>query len=436
MCRISINKKFGDITMSSGGTSTRTAQGPSGNMLTHHWLPIQTTGIGIPFINTDDGSVILFNGEIFAHGFSDDMECIRNIYNEDGIMGLTQYLFHEADGFFSLIIDMGDRIFAMTDPLGKKQLYYKDGVGIASELKALVKENEPYDEGHFARTIKFGYVTDQTTPYKKIRRLKPNSLYVFDKDLDLIQVNPEIAEIEKFFGDENTLYQLMDKSVSNRLIGHKPIALLLSGGLDSSIICHHLQNQDANVQTYCTNNESDVEHARLIDPNVKIIEVPDGSIELSLLAMEQPLDLGSMAAQHALMSTIEETVVLTGDGADELFGGYRRMQTYDSQLSDIYDELPYYHHIRLDRMAAAFTKEIRSPFLNLDVVGFALSLPYQDRIDKSYLRRTYETKLPQEIVYREKEPLKSDVIRNSDPVLYRTGLVNLFKEIRNVKRHH
>lgn len=440
MCRIAILRSHGDTTMTHGGTKTEFKKGSSGNILTHHWLPIQTTGQGSPFIDCYDGANILFNGEVFNHSFDNDMDAIKFAYEgselaETEIESLSTYMFSEVDGFFSILADTNRYVYAMVDPLGKKQLYYKEGYGIASEIKALLTGSEVFNDSYFSRTIKFGYVTDDSTPYEGIYRLPPNSIYVFDKELRLVQKLLHVREICKVNPQEHNFHARMATSVINRTVSKLPIALLLSGGLDSSILCYHLKEIGANFTSYCVDNEEDVEFARLMDPDVKIL--PSGGKDFlpALMSMEQPLDLGSMVPQYSLLKGIKETVVLTGDGADELFGGYKRSMIYDSQLSDIFDELVYYHHIRLDRMAAIHTKEIRSPFLNLDILEYALGLPYDLRQNKFFLRSYYSPFLPKEIINRGKEPLKTNQVRTEDPVEYRAKLSNTFKEIIRGKQN-
>ena len=98
---------------------------------------------------------------------------------------------------------------------------------------------------------------------------------------------------------------------------------------------------------------------------------------------------------------------MTGDGADELFGGYSRAQNYDSQASDIFCELPYYHLPRLDRVMANASVQVRTPYLAPKVVATALRLPRPDRTMKQALKAAYGPLLPPEIVLRDKQPWKS-----------------------------
>jgi len=146
---------------------------------------------------------------------------------------------------------------------------------------------------------------------------------------------------------------------------------------------------------------------------------------------ETPIDLGSVIPQYHLFKAIKDNsdhrIVISGDGADELFGGYRRIHEYDSQASDIFEELTYYHLPRLDKMSMAHTLELRSPFLNLEIVRFALNIPLEWRKDKKILKDTFGPLLPEEIVNRDKAPLKNPGIKE-DKIAYRYKAINLFLE--------
>ena len=99
-------------------------------------------------------------------------------------------------------------------------------------------------------------------------------------------------------------------------------------------------------------------------------------------------------------------MVLTGDGADEIFGGYARNLNIDSWSYDVFKELPYYHNIRIDRMSMAFTKECRSPLMSLELVKHAKLLKWDDRKNKAALRKIYNGLLPDYITDAVKKPLR------------------------------
>lgn len=417
MCGIMITTKRYDGSMSHRGTRMRRLVDGKLTFI-HEHLPIQAPS-GYNSIIETTKFIILFNGELFLDEYDNDLQYIHDVFSLCNTVEEAIKQIIDVDGFYAFIVHDTEtgNVYAFTDPLGKKQLYYDEN-SIASELRPLHKGAVNYH--HLARTIKFGYVMDDTTPYLTALRVLPNRLYIFDRNLVLKKIqNKRLYDFKR--GRSESLYELMHEAVENRLKGHESVGLLLSGGLDSSIIYHHILNSRKEVNTYCVNNLEDLQHARLMDPNVKSIDLSYN--EKALAAMEMPLDLGSMYPQYDLFSKVNETVILTGDGADEVFGGYRRMKQYDSQLSDIFDELPFYHNIRIDRMSMIHTKEARSPFMSLKVVEYGLGLWYEQRVNKQHLRDTYEGILPDEIINRAKEPLKTDIIREKDGVEYRSELV-------------
>jgi len=205
--------------------------------------------------------------------------------------------------------------------------------------------------------------------------------------------------------------------------------------LDFSIIASILNEMGADVRWFSIENGEKEFVDILANKLGKSVSFLDYSMNESMNEEiykkwnESPIDLGSVIPQYHLFDAVKRfggyRIVLSGDGADELFGGYKRIHEYDSQKSDVFDELSYYHLPRLDKMSMAHTLELRSPFLNLDLVRFALHLPLEWRKDKKILKDTFAPLLPDEIVNRKKAPLKNPKIKE-DKIAYRYKAVDLF----------
>lgn len=411
--------------------------------LIHEHLPIQVYDSAYPIIQSERYDV-LFNGEIFEHDETDDIVFLTKMFRDESfrhVFDIVEEL-KNLDGFYSFIVidKQENKVYAFTDPLGKKQLYYNPGFGIASEIRGVSDKNSKLDRTYFGTILKHGYTADNRTPLQNVKRLLPNTVYTFDVELTLHAMMenyydffaPIVGVPFQSMTSNQFIYDTMEKSVKNRLIGHHRVALLLSGGLDSAIIHHHLKCAK-NVSVYTVNNGEDYQYAKALAPEAQLVNFTQfgDDLKMAIHAQEMPMDLGSMIPQFKLCSAINERVIMTGDGADEIFGGYRRMAEYDAQVSDIFDELRYYHLVRLDRMSMWFTKELRSPFLNLDLIKFALTLPHEDRIDKKFLRNVYRGILPMNIVNRPKEPLKIDRVKK-DPYEYRKELITEYLNQRKL----
>jgi asparagine synthase (glutamine-hydrolysing) len=251
------------------------------------------------------------------------------------------------------------------------------------------------------------------------------------------------VEFKSYDEKMDWLWNKLESATKARLISKNyPTSLLLSGGLDSSIIGGLLLKLGADVQFYSIENGEDEDHIRACESYWEIrshrlkysmnTEDSDNANKISEIYKkwnESPVDLGSVIPQYYLFDAIKKgsktRIVISGDGADELFGGYRRINEYDSQLSDIFHELTFYHLPRLDKLSMAHTLELRNPFLNLDIVRFAISLPFEERKNKKILKDTFKGLVPDSVIERKKLALKNNKIVD-DPIKYRSEAVRMF----------
>ena len=432
----------------------------NGVFLCHHRLPIQTTD-GDDWNQPKEispGIFLMFNGEIFNYDrsfYSSDTDYLCNLFSvyRGGSFEMFCAMFiphvQTWDGFWAITLyDANTQdVIAFTDPLGKKPLYYSDKGEICSEIKGLAYNQSPIDQTFISEVKKWGYNVNNRTPYTDVKRFLPNTIYYYNLNSPEFKTTyPEYYKlwnhpipqlVGKSYEDHmEWLWTKMFESVKNRLISKNyPISLLISGGLDSSIIAAILEGTGSDVTWYSIENgESEFVNilSQKFNKKVNFLQYDMNenlNQEIYQVWNETPIDLGSVIPQYHLFKAIKENsdhrIVLSGDGADELFGGYKRIHEYDSQGSDIFDELSFYHLPRLDKMSMSHTLELRNPFLNLEIVNFALRLPLEWRKDKKILKDTFGPLLPDEIVNRKKEALKNPGIKE-DKLAYRYKAIDLF----------
>ena len=172
------------------------------------------------------------------------------------------------------MVDTKEReIYAFTDPLGKKVLYKNDLGEICSEIKGLFeRDNEPApDPSFFSGVIKWGYLTTDQTPYEGIKKLQPNRFYKWNLyNPTKMEVSDPYYNFYSFDAGLQTyedrmdwLWNNLEHAVESRLISKNyPTSLLLSGGLDSSIIAGLLLKLGADVQFYSISNGEDEEYVK------------------------------------------------------------------------------------------------------------------------------------------------------------------------------
>jgi asparagine synthase (glutamine-hydrolysing) len=427
----------------------------NGIFLGHNRLPIQTLendGWKQP-VQISEHVYMLFNGEIFNYSefetsCQNDVEYLKGFFNLfDDFESIThpegRRIMNKWDGFWAiaLVNTKSKKAVIFTDPLGKKQLYYNTTGSIASEIKGMIGF---YIDKHFISQVnKWGYnINNDLTPYDNVKRFLPNVIYEIDLKEFAFQTKRIFSNYFTFgtypYYDSNII-NVLQKSVESRLISAKyNIAMLLSGGLDSTIITYFLnksKNKDK-IKYYTIDNGEDAEYISLCEKffNIKVERLPEYNMDESILKEiyrinDYPIDLGSVVPQYYLCKSIKENtdckIILTGDGADEIAGGYRRNAEYDSRYSDTFDELTYYHLPRLDRMSMNFTLELRSPFLGHEVVRNLLKQDHSIAKFKNYLKSRFRGRIPDEIIDRKKHPLKNkEIVTNGEQ--YRKKVIDLF----------
>lgn len=392
--------------------------------------------------------IFLFTGEIYNYK-SIDPKAKGDIY----VLAQLWEKYKEqcviyVDGMYSFCVyDVNTKLLhIITDILGKKPLYIRqDGnktLSIASEIKPLcLAQSYEKNTGYYMQIQHRGYATSDETFDKNIYKIPRNIYMVFNKNKQCV-LKKELQPLDKshYFPTQNLnkyLFKFVQTSIKNRLTSDIPISLLLSGGLDSSIIYHFIKKYTDDFTIFHIDNKEEKYLDYLnIPPNIPIIKLPMTNLNNEELLIkilyynESPIDLGSMIQQYLLGKCIKQhgfNVAISGDGADELFGGYSRMLSSDTQNVDVFFELPYYHLPKLDKLMMAHTIELRNPFLSDSILKFALSLSYNDRKNKSFLKETFKHVLPKQIIERKKQALKNESIIQ-DKLTWRNRLLNLFQE--------
>ncbi len=362
--------------------------------------------------------VITFVGEILNFREIDpkaecDVDLVADTWAERGPAGFSSF-----DGFWTVVahdVSTGE-VHVLTDYLGQKPTYVRDGpdyVAVASELDSLACLSPvELDQTYLSAVVKWGYCPEVwRTPYEGVVHLAPGSHVVMTEAgftaSGVDSIESVGSTLELFKAEVNLAVRRRVKSAD---VG---VSCLLSGGLDSSIV-RVLAGRHGKVKSYHAEN-GEVDYCAEVDPKAWMVHLnKDINNEKCLQYMQEPIDLGSLVPQVALSDAIrgigDEIVCLTGDGADEMFGGYGRAERYDSQASDVYHELFSWHLPRLDRVMMRNAIEVRSPFLARRVVQIALGMPRSWRVGKACLKEAFAKDLPKSVVDRAKKPLRTPVV--------------------------
>lgn len=327
-------------------------------------LSIIDLGGGHQPIHSEDGRVTtVFNGEIYnyreirarleqrGHRFAtqSDTEVLVHLYEDVG-----PDLVHELNGMFGLAIWDHDaqRLFVARDRLGIKPLYYwplAGGVAFASELKSLtVLPDFPaeLDLEAIAYYLALGYVPEPLTVFKGVKKLCPGERLTWSAQSGL-QVDcywSPIVPVDEAMSEAHAVErvkELVTDAVRLRLVSDVPLGAFLSGGVDSStVVAEMTRLMDRPVQTFSIGfeerefNEADdaravADHLQADHTQLVVRPEVDELVERVVAAFDEPFSDPSSIPTYLVCRLARErvTVSLSGDGGDELFGGYTRYQS-------------------------------------------------------------------------------------------------------------
>ena len=396
-----------------------------------------------PLYSPDGRQVLAVNGEIYNHQAirqataadykyqtGSDCEVILALYRAHGIHFLEQ-----LSGIFAFALydEERDEYLIARDPIGVIPLYIgHDADGktyVASELKALegfCDEYEPFLPGHYLYSREGVMRRWYTRDWMDYEAVKDNGA-----DIDSLRVG-------------------LQEAVKRQLMSDVPYGVLLSGGLDSSIISAIAQKFAARrvedggqtgawwprLHSFAVGLKGapDLEKARLVAEHIGTVHheinytIQEGLDALrDVIYFTETYDVTTVRAStpmYLLARVIKSMgikMVLSGEGADEIFGGYLYFhkapsaRAFHEETVRKLGKLHWYDCLRANKSLSAWGVEGRVPFLDRDFLDIAMRLnpkakmcPGQE-IEKKILRQAFADLLPEEIAWRQKEQFSDGV---------------------------
>ena len=415
---------------------------------------------GQPLYSPDGKQVLAVNGEIYNHQeirrrfagqyefqTGSDCEVILALYKEKGIDFLE-----ELSGIFAFALydEEKDEFLIARDPIGVIPLYIgydSDGkVYVASELKALegqCESYEPFLPGHYVTSRDLRHVCPSGAPYTMHR--------YYERDwfkYDAVKDNGASSAI---------IHDALTDAVKRQLMSDVPYGVLLSGGLDSSVISaiaekfsEHRIEDNSQTRAYWPRLHSfavglkgapDLEKARLVAEHIGTVHheinytIQEGLDAIrDVIYFIETYDVTTVRAStpmYLLARVIKSMgikMVLSGEGADEIFGGYLYFHKAPS-AKDFHEEtvrklskLHYYDCLRANKSLAAWGVEGRVPFLDKEFLDVAMRTNPEAKmcgpkkngepgfeIEKKIVREAFAELLPESIAWRQKEQFSDGV---------------------------
>ena len=397
-----------------------------------------------------NGTYLICNGEIYNY---------KELYSYIGIKPLTDsdceiiidlyqlypidYFINLLDGVFSFIIYDTQKNLVMVgrDPFGVRPLYYShDYNNFSSELKQInnlsTETITQFPPGHF-------FIKNDVTNVMKETNL-PNKYHT------LTQYYMPLCSQFKNFVDERNYYKSLIRgtlinAVKKRLLSDRPIACLLSGGLDSSLITSIVVNllkekPNIKLETFSIGlpGSTDLVYAKKVanyldTKHTEILLTEDDFFNAIPEVIEKiesydtttvRASVGNYLISKYIYQNSEAKVIFNGDGSDELTGGYLYFHKapnsllFDFEVKHLLQNIHYFDVLRSDRSISSCGLEPRTPFLDKTFVNTYLSIPLYYRkpegneIEKKILRDSFMEFLPTDVLYRKKEAFSDGVSGN------------------------
>jgi asparagine synthase (glutamine-hydrolysing) len=414
-----------------------------------------------------NNKILICNGEIYNYKHlyklmnikattTSDCEVIIHLYEKYGI----DYMLKCLDGVYAFILIDNDlnKIFIGRDKFGERPLFY-----LAN--KSVSETWDPTQEKNilgFSSTMKQLYFFTQNNSeytYKgennlAIEQFDPGSYMVLEKTpndkwfianhnkynkFNLTRITQHSEEINMNI-ITNNIHDIFFEAVYKRIITTtKPIACLLSGGLDSSIVAALVSKiYDKPIQTYSIGLEGseDLKYARDVAKHIKSnhteVIVSEEDFFASIVKVIEIIEsydtttiragVGNLLIAQYISETSEAKVIFNGDGSDELMGGYLYMNyapdalEFDKECKRLLNDISRFDVLRSTMCISTNGLESRSPFLDLDFIAFYFSIPANYRYEtnkkqeKYLFRKAFDRDyLPSNVLWRKKEAFSDGV---------------------------
>jgi asparagine synthase (glutamine-hydrolysing) len=326
-----------------------------------------------PITSACTGATIVYNGELYnyrelraeleaaGHRFTTaaDTEVILHFYEEHGVAA-----FSRLNGIFAFAIDdpRDESLVLARDHVGVKPLYHADAAGglvFASEPKALLASgiiDPEVDRAALRSYLTFGHAVGGRSIYRGVHKLAPgHALILGPAGRRTIRFWDAIENARRWPADAampvDEIAELLADAVRRNMLADVPVGAFLSGGVDSSVVTALMRRDTGQLRTYSVGfggPADELPHAlavaRHLGTTHTAITVTPAEAAVALPAVVRMYDepfadaAGVPTYLMSLRAREDVTVVLTGEGGDEVFGGYRRYVA--EQLHATYGRVP------------------------------------------------------------------------------------------------